>query len=55
MSSVPADYVIRRGFRPSFYFWIAFVMALYVFGGFSLAALQRYLLPGTGADEHHEP
>jgi len=44
MSSVPAEYVARRGFHPSFYFWIAFVMALYVFGGFSLAALQRYLL-----------
>ena len=43
MSSVPADLVTRRGFRPSFYFWIAFVMAAYVFGGFSLAALQRYL------------
>ena len=44
MSSVPAEYVVRRSLRPSFYFWIAFVMALYVFGGFSLAALQRYLL-----------
>jgi hypothetical protein len=44
MSSVPAEYVARRGPYPSFHFWIAFVMALYVFGGFSLAALQRYLL-----------
>ncbi len=43
MSSVPAEYVVRRASRPSFYFWIAFVMAAYVFGGFSLAALQRYL------------
>jgi uncharacterized membrane protein len=43
MSSVPAEIVSRRSFRPSFYFWIAFVMAVYVFGGFSLAALQRYL------------
>lgn len=43
MSSVPAEYVVRRAFRPSFYFWIALVMAAYVFGGFSLAALQRYL------------
>jgi hypothetical protein len=37
------ELVSRRSFRPSFYFWIAFVMAAYVFGGFSLAALQRYL------------
>ena len=43
MSSVPAEYVVRRSFRPSFYFWIALVMAVYVFGGFSLAALDRYL------------
>lgn len=43
MSSVPAELVGRRSFRPSFYFWIAFVMAAYVFAGFSLAALQRYL------------
>jgi hypothetical protein len=43
MSSVTAEYAVRRSLRPSFYFWIAFVMALYVFGGFSLAALQRYL------------
>jgi hypothetical protein len=40
---VPAELVNRTSFRPSFYFWIAFVMAVYVFGGFSLAALQRYL------------
>jgi hypothetical protein len=43
MSSVPAERVDRRSFRLSFYFWIAFVMAAYVFGGFTLAALQRYL------------
>ena len=42
MSSVPAGYVVRREARLSFYFWIALVMAAYVFGGFSLAALQRY-------------
>ena len=41
MSSVPAEYVERRSFHLSFYFWIASVMAIYVFGGFSLAALQR--------------
>jgi hypothetical protein len=43
MSSVPAEYAVRRTFRLSFYFWIAFVMAAYVFGGFSLAALHRYV------------
>jgi uncharacterized membrane protein len=43
MSSVPVDLVSRRSFYPSFYFWIAFVMAAYVFGGFTLAALERYL------------
>jgi len=43
MSSVPAEYVARRAFRLSFYFWIAFAMAVYVFGGFSLAALHRYV------------
>ena len=43
MSSVSAEIVDRRSFHPSFYFWIALVMAAYVFGGFSLAALQRYL------------
>ena len=41
MSSVPAEYVVRRSCRPSFYFWIALVMAFYVFGGFSLAALAQ--------------
>ena len=43
MSSVPAEYATQKAFRLSFYFWIAFVMAAYVFGGFSLAALHRYL------------
>ncbi len=43
MSSVPAEYVARKAFRLSFYFWIAFAMAAYVFGGFSLAAIRRYV------------
>ena len=43
MSTVASDYTVRQSFRPSFYFWIAAVMAFFVFGGFSLAALQRYL------------
>ena len=29
--------------RPSFYFWVALIMALYVFGGFTLAAIERYV------------
>ena len=43
MSSVVSEYAGRTSFRPSFYFWVVLVMALFVFGGFSLAALQRYL------------
>lgn len=43
MSSIPAEFVTKKTLRLSFYFWTAFVMAAYVFGGFSLAALQRYL------------
>ncbi|HVY65122.1 MAG TPA: hypothetical protein VHH11_09905 [Gammaproteobacteria bacterium] len=43
MSSVPAEFATRKSLRLSFYFWTAFVMATYVFGGFGLAALQRYL------------
>ena len=33
MSSVAAEGVERRSFQLSFYFWIAVVMAAYVFGG----------------------
>ena len=43
MSSVPADYAARRALHLSFYFWVAFVMAAYVFGGFTLAAIERYV------------
>lgn len=43
MSTVASEYAVRRVFRPSFYFWLALAMAFFVFGGFSLAALQRYL------------
>jgi len=32
----------RTSFRPSFFFWLAAVMTLCVFGGFLLAALQRH-------------
>jgi uncharacterized membrane protein len=43
MSTVVAGVTGRRFFPPSFYFWIALVMSFFVFGGFSLAALARYL------------
>jgi hypothetical protein len=43
VSTVASEHSVRAVFRPSFYFWVAFVMAFFVFGGFSLAALQRYL------------
>lgn len=43
MSTLPTDLVRRKTFQLSFHFWIAFVMAAYVFGGFTLAALERYL------------
>jgi hypothetical protein len=43
MSTVASEHSIRASFRPSFYFWIALVMAFFIFGGFSLAALERYV------------
>jgi hypothetical protein len=43
MSSVTSDVSVRSTFRPSFYFWIALVMCFYVFGGFTLAAIQRWV------------
>lgn len=43
MSTVASEYSVRSAFRLSFYFWVALAMAFFVFGGFSLAALQRYL------------
>ena len=43
MSSLLSDRTGREFFRPSFYFWVVLVMAFFVFGGFSLAAIQRYL------------
>jgi hypothetical protein len=38
---------VRHTFRPSFFFWIALAMAFFIFGGFSLAALERYLIGDT--------
>lgn len=43
MSTVLSEYTGRLFFRPSFYFWVALVMSFFIFGGFSLAALERYL------------
>lgn len=43
MSTVLSDLPARRAFRLSFYFWVAFAMAFFVFGGFALAAMQRYV------------
>lgn len=43
MSTAASDFTARTTFRPSFYFWIVLVMCFFIFGGFSLAALQRYV------------
>jgi hypothetical protein len=43
MATVLTENTIRHASRPSFYFWIVLVMAVFVFGGFSLAALERYV------------
>lgn len=43
MATVLSESRVRATLRPSFYFWIVLVMCLYVFGGFSLAALQRWI------------
>ena len=43
MSTATTEIAARHTFRPSFYFWIVLVMCAYVFGGFTLAALQRWL------------
>ena len=52
MATVIAEPAVKRAFRPSFYFCIAAVMALFIFGGFSLAALQRSL---TGVTNEFPP
>lgn len=43
MSTVLSEYATRAFFRPTFFFWVALVMAFFVFGGFSLAAMERYV------------
>jgi hypothetical protein len=43
MSTTVSEVKSRVSIRPSFYFWVALVMALYVFGGFTLAAIERYV------------
>lgn len=52
MATVAPESSVSSAFRPSFFFWIALVMCFFVFGGFSLAALQRYL---TGDATHMPP
>lgn len=47
MATVVSERTDRRAFRPSFFFWVALVMAFYVFGGFSLAAAERYVTGNT--------
>ena len=42
MSTVVSESAARQTFRLSFYFWIVMVMAVFVFGGFGLRAVQRY-------------
>lgn len=46
MSTVPADYAVRRT-RVSYCFWIALIMFAYVFGGFTLAAIDRFVKGDT--------
>lgn len=41
MATVVSESTVRQAFRPSFFFVIASIMALYVFGGFSIAAVDR--------------
>jgi hypothetical protein len=52
MASVISESTARSAFRPSFFFWIAATMALFVFGGFTLAAVERYV---TGDTTHMPP
>lgn len=47
MSTVPADYTARGALRLSFHFWIAAIMFAYVFCGFTLAAIERYVMGDT--------
>lgn len=43
VSTTTPDLSVRATFRPSFYFWIALVMCFFIFGGFTLAAIQRWV------------
>jgi hypothetical protein len=40
MATTLADQAVRRAFRPSFYFWMTVVMALFVFAGFGMTYWQ---------------
>ena len=52
MATVLSENTARHAFRPSFFFWIVLLMSFFVFGGFSLAALERYV---TGDTTHMPP
>jgi hypothetical protein len=52
MATVLSDNTVGHSFRPSFFFWIVVVMSFFIFGGFSLAALERYV---TGNTTHMPP
>lgn len=52
MATVISEDAARYPFRPSFSFWVVLVMAIYVFGGFTLAAVERYV---TGDATHMPP
>ena len=43
MATVASQAAARTTFRPSFYFYVALIMTLFVFGGFSLAAIDRFV------------
>lgn len=52
MATVLSENTARHSFRPSFFFWIVLVMSFFIFGGFTLAALERYV---TGDTTHMPP
>jgi len=47
MATALSERAERDVFRPSFYFWIVAVMCFFVFGGFILAAIERYVTGDT--------
>jgi hypothetical protein len=47
MATVISENPAAHRFRPSFFFWVALVMSIFVFGGFALAAADRYVTGNT--------